>query len=110
MEAERQAGRKGGWYGASACRPRSHSPLPAMKKTRDAAEQLRLATAPTQRPNAAGEVRWSSSRAFSRLPEGTLMPAAPLCSALATPDRSNWPSAAALRRRTVCEVCNSSLP
>ena len=52
--------REASYGGASACHSRSHSPRPAMKKARNAAKQLKLATVPTQRPNVAGEVQWSA--------------------------------------------------
>jgi len=50
--------------------------------------------APQQRATTLGEPRQTSSRVSSRLPKDTLVPAAPICSALAAADSSEWRPAA----------------
>jgi len=55
--------------------------------------------APQQRANAPGEPRQTSSRVWSK---DTLVPAAPICSALAAADSSDWhPAPDALQKSSV---------
>ena len=65
-------------------------------------EENVLVPAPQQRATTPGEPWQTSSRVWSRLPKDTLVPAAPICSALAAADSSEWcPAADARQKRSV---------